>query len=493
MKQAIAKGAIWMVLFRLAQRSLGLVSTVILARLLVPADFGLVAMAMSIIAFIDVATTFGFDIALIQRPNPSREDYDTAWTLNIGVGAGCALVIAALAFPAASFYNEPRLPAVMLVLAGTWLLQGFENIGVVNFRREMDFAREFRFLVSKKVVGFMVTISLALTLQSYWALIAGTVLSRFAGVFLSYRMQPFRPRFSLAASKELFSFSGWLLLNNILSAAAATIPLFFVGRVHGPRALGLFTVGGEIAFLPATELIAPINRAVLAGYARMATNPKTLREGFVDIFSVMLIVALPACFGIAAIAEPLVKVVLGAKWLDAIPVIEILAFCGAIAAMQSNNYSAYIALGQQRVAALIMAAYLIVMVPLMIVLGRKFGIVGVSYAVLIASTASLALAYPVLFKTLKISVRSYGVRIWRPLLAATAMGFTVHALVREATEGATVLAPGWQLALVIPAGVAIYLVILAALWLAAGKPSGAETLLLARLTDATSRFKRILD
>ena len=90
-----------------------------------------------------------------------------------------------------------------------------------------------------------------------------------------------------------------------------------------------------------------------------------------------------------------------------------------------------------------------------------------------------------LFKTLKISVRSYAVRIWRPLLAATAMGFTVHALVREATEGATVLAPGWQLALVIPAGVAIYLVILAALWLAAGKPSGAETLLLARLRDFT--------
>ena len=434
MKQAIAKGAVWMVLFRLADRSLGLVSVVILARLLVPADFGLVAMAMAIIAFIDIATTLSFDIALIQKPDPSREHYDTAWTLNIALGAGCALVIAALAYPAALFYNEPRLTAIMLVLAGSWLLQGFENIGVVNFRREMNFAREFRFMASKRVVGFVVTLSLALTLQSYWALIAGTVVSRFAGVLFSYGMQPFRPRFSLAASKELFSFSGWLLVNNILAATAAQIPLFFIGRVHGPRALGLFTVGAEIAWLPASELIAPINRAVLPGYARMATNPETLREGFVDIFSVMLIVALPACFGIAAIAEPLVKVVLGAKWLDAIPVIEVLAFCGAVYAMQSNNYSAYIALGQQRVAALIMAAGLIVMVPLMIVLGRKFGIVGVSYAVLIAMTASLALGYPVLFKTLKISVRSYGATIWRPLPAATAMGFTVHALVREATD-----------------------------------------------------------
>ncbi|MGH6612479.1 MAG: oligosaccharide flippase family protein, partial [Burkholderiaceae bacterium] len=76
MKQAIAKGAMWMVLFKLAERSLGLISVVVLARLLVPADFGLVAMAMSIIGFIDIATTFGFDIALIQRPNPERKDYD---------------------------------------------------------------------------------------------------------------------------------------------------------------------------------------------------------------------------------------------------------------------------------------------------------------------------------------------------------------------------------------------------------------------------------
>ena len=108
-------------------------------------------------------------------------------------------------------------------------------------------------------------------------------------------------------------------------------------------------------------------------------------------------------------------------------------------------------------------------------------------------TASLAVSYPVLFKTLKISSRSYGARIWRPLLAATAMGFTVHALVREATDAVTALAPVWQLTVVVPAGVAIYLVSLAVLWLAAGKPIGAETLLLARLRDAISRFKRVFD
>ena len=491
MKNAIAKGAVWMVLFKLAERSLGLVSVMVLARVLIPADFGLVAMAMSIIGFIDIATTFSFDIALIQRPKPERKDYDTAWTLNVLIAAGCALAIAALAVPAAWFYNEPRLTAVMLVLAGGWLLQGFENIGVVNFRREMDFAREFRFMASKKVVGFVVTISLAITLQSYWALIAGTVASRFAGVLFSYGMHAFRPRFSLDASKELFSFSSWLLLTNILLGTLHNIPLFVIGRVHGPRALGLYTVGHEIASLPSTELIAPINRAVLPGYSRMATNLQTLREGYVDVISAILIIALPASLGLAAIAEPLVKVLLGDQWLDAIPVIQVLAFSGAIAAMQSNNASGYIALGKQRVLIFILMAHLIVLVPLMMLWGKTFGIVGVAYADLIANMTGFAVGYPVLFKTLKISVGSYCRAIWRPLLAAVAMGFIVYALVRELAGGAVTLAPGWQLAVVIPVGVATYVLGLAALWLAAGRPTGAEASFLAGLTEAVSRFKRV--
>ena len=482
-----------MVLFKLAERSLSLVSVVVLARLLVPADFGLVAMAMSIIGFIDIATTFGFDVALIQRPNPERRDYDTAWTLNLLIAAGCAITIAALAVPAATFYNEPRLPAVMLVLAGGWLLQGFENIGVVNFRRDMDFGREFRLLVSKKAVGFVVTISLALTLQSYWALVAGSVMSRLTGVLLSYWMHPFRPRFSLAATRQLFSFSSWLLLNNILLSTLHNIQLFFVGRVHGSQALGFYTVSHQVAFIPSSELIAPINRAVMPGYSRMATDVETLRSGFIDVISVILLIALPASLGLAAIADPLVRVVLGDKWLNAIPVIAVLAFSGAIGAMQSNNASAYLALGKQRVLMFVMTTQLIVLVPLMLLFGQAFGIVGVAYADLISAIAGLAVSYPVLFKTLKISVGSYSRAIWRPLLAAAAMGLIVRALGQQLAQGAVTLTPAWQLAVLVPTGVAIYVSTLAVLWLAVGKPVGAETMLLARLAEATSRFRRVPD
>ena len=149
-----------MVLFRLFDRSIGIVSTALLARLLIPADFGLVAMAMSIIALIELATAFSFEIALIQKQDPQREHFDTAWTLNVLVALGGAAVTAAAAFPAAAFYGDPRLGPVMLAIGAAWLMQGFENVGVVNFRREMNFAAEFRLMASKRVVSFACTVEI---------------------------------------------------------------------------------------------------------------------------------------------------------------------------------------------------------------------------------------------------------------------------------------------------------------------------------------------
>ncbi len=467
-----------MVLFKLAERSLGLISTVILARLLVPADFGLVAMAMSVIAVIEVASAFSFEIPLIQREHVAREHYDTAWTLGIALGTGCALVTAGLAYPAALLYDEPRLAPIMLVLAGSWLVLSFENIGVVNFRRNMDFAREFRFLTAKKLVAFVVTVTLALLLQSYWALVAGTVVGRIAGVVLSYTMQPFRPRISLAASRDLFSFSGWLFVNNILSVILARTSHFIIGRAHGPEALGLYTVGTEIAYLPATELIAPINRAVLPGYSRMAPDPHTLGQGFTSVMSVILAVALPASVGVAVIAEPLVKLLLGDNWLGAVPLIRILAFCGVIYAMMSNNLTAYFAIGKPHLPPFVLAVRLAVLLPLLVILGRPFGVEGVAYAELIASVASLAVSYPVLFRTLKVSSRSYLASLWRPLIAAAVMGFAVHALLGALAAGPGAFGAALQLSTGTACGVVVYFVALWGLWVASGKPHGAEAYLL---------------
>lgn len=276
----MARGALWMLLFKFIERSLGFISTLILVRLLAPADFGLVAMAMSFIAMAELLAAFGFDIALIQNQNATEDLYHTAWTCNLLLGASVALVMLISAQPIADFYQQPDLFWVVCALALGPAMSGLENIGVVAFRKDLHFRREFGFQVSRKIVGFLVVVPLAFALHSYWALVAGSLTSRLAGTTISYLAHPFRPHLSTSGASRLFGFSKWLLLNNLVGFLKERSSDFFIGRFHGPASLGIYNVSNEFASLPTTELSAPINRALLPGFAMIVNDRSALQIAY---------------------------------------------------------------------------------------------------------------------------------------------------------------------------------------------------------------------
>jgi len=183
----MAKGAVWMVAFKLIERSIGLISTIILARLLEPGDFGLVAMATAFLGLLMLLTSFSFDVVLIQKLNPDRHLYDTAWTFNVIFGCVLAFMLVIAAIPLAQFYNESRLEEILYVLAFSTLLGGFGNIGPVAFRKDLQFHKEFYFQLAKKLIGFTVCMSLAFTLRNYWALVWGTFAGNMMAVLLRQR------------------------------------------------------------------------------------------------------------------------------------------------------------------------------------------------------------------------------------------------------------------------------------------------------------------
>ncbi len=283
----MASGALWMVFFKLLDKSISLLSTVLLARLLLPTDFGVVAMATSFIVMLEALSAFGFDTALIQRQSTSPAHFDTAWTFNVVMGLSIGTLMLALSIPISRFYGVASLVPVICTLAFASAVQGFENIGVVMFRKELNFAREFRYLLGKRIVVFLVTVPLAIALRSYWALVIGTVAGRINGVALSYLMQSYRPRFSLAARADLFHFSKWMLLFNALGFLKERSSDFVVGRLAGAHALGIFNVSSDLANMPGTELVAPINRAVFPAYARLAHDLDALRAEYLSVMSMV--------------------------------------------------------------------------------------------------------------------------------------------------------------------------------------------------------------
>jgi lipopolysaccharide exporter len=489
-QRSMADGAMWMMLFKLTERGLGAISTLLLVRLLAPSDFGIVAMAVSFIAMAELLAAFGFDVALIQERNPSLEHYHTAWTLNALLGLGITLLMAASAGPIALFYKQPAVFWVVLALALGPLITGCENIGVVAFRKNLEFRREFAFQINRKLAGFMVVVPLAFWLRSYWALVAGTLASKLAGTLMSYRVHEFRPHFSLSKLRSLFGFSKWLLLNNILGFLKARTSDFFIGRMRGAEELGLYNVSSEFANLPTTELSAPINRALLPGFAQIGNDPSALFSAYTNAISFVSLLVVPAAAGIFSIAELLVPVVLGPKWTGAAPLIRVVAINGAMTVVEGGIYSIMLAIGYPRDLTRINGVHVVVQLGLMLSLVASFGAIGAAYASLCASLCAAPFYLYYLRKHTGIPVFVFARAIARPLMAAAVMMVVLLLTLPSDIKALSISAAGVWLAIGVGIGAATYIVALILVWLALGRPDGVERMTIGRMrAQLRDRFR----
>jgi lipopolysaccharide exporter len=482
-RSSMARGAVWMVLFKLVERSLGMISMLILARLLVPADFGLMAMATSLVALLELFTAFGVDTALVQRHEVTPAHFNSAWTLNVCAGASIATMMLLLSWPAAYFYREPRVTPVICALALAAAIQGFENIGVVTFRKEMRFDREFRFLLGKKLVAFCVTVPLALLWRNYWALVVGTVVGRLSGVTLSYVLQSFRPRFSFAATADLMHVSKWLMMQNGLSFLKERSSDFIIGRFAGPHSLGVFSVSAEISNMPGTELVAPINRAVLPGYVKLAHDLPALRREYLSVMAMISLFAVPAVAGFAACAPFLVLLVLGPKWFEAADLIKILAFFGITQVLQSNAYSAFLAIGKPQVFAKINGIHVVILISLLLATVPFFGIQGAAWTYVVTAALVLPVNFFYITRFLGLQKRQLVAHLWRPIVATAFMYFGVRLLGPALPEAAlSSKQAAASLLTCVALGVPLYGIAIATLWWLSGRPGeSAESFVLQKV------------
>lgn len=480
----MAKGAVWTLLQRLAVRSLSLVSTAVLARVLTPEHFGVVAMALAVIAMIELFTDLRLDVALIKDRAAGRREYDTVFTLNLIMSMGVAAAVALMAGPAAAFYDEARIETVLYVVALSPLIDGLRNVGCVDFRKHFQFHREFQLEFWRKLAGILTTLPLAWVLRSYWALIIGSLVGSVVYVALSYRMHPYRPRLSLAARAAMMHFSGWMVLRNALDFLRLRGAHFVIGRLGGAPALGTFTIAYEASQLPSSELVAPINRAVLPGYSRLAADRAAMQWGLLRVLGLIALVALPAAAGVAVLAELLVLTLYGSQWVEAIVLVQLLAVFGATASLESNLFSAYLALGKTRMAVTRPAIVVAILLPLLFVLMHRYGLVGAAVAYVIAGAVSLPINYQMVLKLTGTSWSLVAAAVARPLAGATVMAVVVASLLpRDAGSFHSMQAAGWLL-LLSATGAAVYVAVVLSLWWVAGRPSGAESAVLDKVRPA---------
>lgn len=478
----MSRGVAWMAVFKVAERLIGLASMTVLARLLVPADFGLVVLATSMVALLELLGAFGLDTALIRQADATSRHYDAVWTFNLVFGVAVAAAAACLAPAAAWLYGDPRLVDVLLVLALARLVGAFESTGIVGFRKELAFDREVRFLLVKRfVTSLLVTVPLAFVLRSHWALVLGTLAGTCIGVALSYVVHPYRPRLSFERLGELMRFARWLFVAHILEFLHARFADFVIGAAAGPAALGTYGAAREVARLPSLEVAAPVNRAVFPGYVKLADDRAQLRDTYLRVLSILLLFVIPAAAGLVVLAEPAVLVLLGDRWSAAIPLIQVLALNGAFGVLVSTGHHVNLAVGMSRSTSVVLAMQLALSLPLILLLVPAHGAAGAAAALLCASVLAVPVNLRLLGKAIAFRARDLAAIAWRPLLGAAVMAATLallrHALPTPTGFGARL---GYA-AMLVAAGALVYFAVILALGAWRRDPGSAEALVWSRM------------
>lgn len=469
----VLKGAVWLTAARVTVNLIGLASTLIMARLLAPADFGLIAIVSGVLAIAGAATSLPLATVLVQIETLSKRHLDTAWTMSAIRGVLITLLMAALAFPLSKIYGDTRLAPIMLALSPVSLLSGLNSTATAVLTRELQFWQDFVLQSLAKAVGFAAGVLVAVLTQSYWALVAGSIAGTLAATIISFVITRYRPSLDLSEWRTLLGFSVWLTLSELVNTANWRTDQLIIGWRLGPTDLGHYTVGGDIAALPTREATTPLTQTLFPAFATMGDNRRQLAAAVAKTQGILVAVALPVGIGFALLADRIVPIVLGEKWLAAIPVIQVLSCLYGFQTIALPTHALAMARRENRALFFRDVVILATRIPLVIGGMFAFGLMGAVWGRAIAGALHVVINLEVIKRLAGLGLREQLSKPWRSILSAMAMVAAVFATTSWLNS---VLTGAMGSVLTLGAAAAIaYGVTHVVLWRLAGSPAGAET------------------
>lgn len=473
-----ARGANWMIAWRLANRVLGLLSMLIVLRLLSPDDFGLMTLAFAFSLALEAFTALGVEAQIVRSRNADRDLYDTAFTFNILRASLLAGLVAAGSGAVAAWFADDRLQPILFVFAGNVLLNGITSIRTAGFQRELEFGKIFLLRLVPRLVQVACTVSVAVAFRNYWALVLGIVAGSLVTVGISYALAPYRPRLTLVAWRELFDVSVWTWLINVISILRDRTEMFVIGRSFGTIQAGLFSVAQEFASLPVTELVSPISHAAMPGFAA------EIRQGglgqtaiaFLRVAALAILLAVPIGTGTSLVSGPFVSLAIGQRWAEAAPLMALIAIMMVPIAPGLIAGALLTARAKLRTLCAITAVASLLRGGLVMAVTPHWGLRGIAFGMGLSLLVENALLLRAASRDAAVPLSRLLAASWRPLAAAVAMvaalkgaGLAWLPPPPAALEAAAALLGASAL------GAAAFAAVLAGLWLLAGQPQGAET------------------
>ncbi|MFQ5508889.1 MAG: lipopolysaccharide biosynthesis protein [Leptospirillia bacterium] len=338
----------WATLTTIASRLAPPLFTIFLARILAPDVFGLVAMAMVVVAFVTMFQDVGFRPALVQRKEISEELKNAVFWGTALFGAGFFLILYMLAPVAGQLYRTPEVVPVLRVLATLFLITPLGTVHGAMLTRALDFRRLFWIELIPALAPGVVSVSLALAGQGVWALVWGTLAGAVIRVFGLWRSVPWRPSGGphFREWPRLLRFGGWVSLEAVLGWSITYFDFLFAGRYLGAVQVGYYRMGMSLIILPAGTVIRALNSVMFPAFSRVQNVRAQVREGFERAFRVVAVLVVPFGVGMFAFADPVVPLLIGEKWRPMVEVIEVLAPVGVMSALVNVAPPLYKAIGR---------------------------------------------------------------------------------------------------------------------------------------------------
>ena len=452
--QRTLTGIGWSSISQMIRQVLAFLITVILARLLSPREFGLLAMVIVFTGFIEIFTDMGLGAAIIQKPDLEPRHLNAVFWANTGVGALLTLLVAAAAPLIALFFHMPVLRAMTMVLALNFLAGSFRVVQESVLLRQMEFRRLAIVDNVSVLVAGCGAIGLALAGMGVWSLVGQSLLFTLTSAAVLWSLSKWRPAPGIdwKALRELLPYSSGLLGFNGVNYWIRNIDNILIGRFIGSAALGIYGRAYALMLYPINQIAAALGKVMFPALSAIQQDRNEVKDLYLKITGIISLITFPPMIGLLVVARPFVLILFGDKWAEVIPVFRILCVTGLIQSVGTTVGWIYTSQGSTGLmfrwaigAGLIFGAGMVV--------GLHWGIEGVAWAYTICNVLLLYPAWAIPGRLIGLTFSEMVKNVSGTFSCSLFMGAAVYA-------SAALMPAGWHDGLVLPVqalcGVVVY-------------------------------------
>lgn len=381
LKNKTISGMMWSAVGKVGTLTINFLSNLVLARLLMPADFDCIGMLAIFLAVSNIFIQGGLGAALIQKKEPTELDYSTVFYWNLAFAILFYGLLFALAPSIANFYGLSILQPMLRVQGIVLLIQSFAIVQITKLQKEMNFKALAIRNMAAAFAGTLIAIPMAFRGYGAWSLIASAITAAIINVLLLWKMSSWRPswEFSLTSLKQLFSFGGLMLLSSLAETLYTNLQGLIIGKRFPSGNLGYYMQAKKLEEVPVTGLSSIVNEVTFPAFASIQNDPERLLAGVRKSTKALSFLNFPMMILLIIIAQPLITLLYGSKWDTSVPYFQILCISGLIYTINTLNSNVIKSLGKGKIYFVIQITKRIIGIGL-ILFGMRYGIYGLLWA-----------------------------------------------------------------------------------------------------------------